>query len=210
MSSVIEICNLALNHIGAASISSLSESSVEAEKCNAIYEQCRDMVLSAHDWNFAHKEEELALLTTTFTGWTYAYGYPSGCLVFRSIMDTSLIGSGSYLEWQRDTIQQAGKVQYKIVNNDTLNEKAILTEMVNAEGVWTARVEDTTMFSMPFVEALSFKMADYLAYPIKGDLQLKEAMTKLYLLTLSQAKAFNSNEDEMMPQEINVLDVARG
>ena len=51
MSSVVDICNSALNQIGASNIISLTEDSKAARVCNQRYEFVRDSVFRAHPWN---------------------------------------------------------------------------------------------------------------------------------------------------------------
>lgn len=51
----IQICNLALSFAGASGISSLADTSPQADECNNFYEIDRDVVLADHDWDFARK-----------------------------------------------------------------------------------------------------------------------------------------------------------
>lgn len=60
MASVVEICNRALQKLGAARITSLTQDSVEARACNACYEVLRDAELRAHTWSFAITRATLA------------------------------------------------------------------------------------------------------------------------------------------------------
>ncbi len=60
MASEVEICNRALQIIGAKRITSLTEDSVNARACNAAYAVLRDAELEAHPWNFAIERAELA------------------------------------------------------------------------------------------------------------------------------------------------------
>lgn len=59
MASEVEICNRALQKLGAKRITSLTQDSVNARACNASYEAVRDKVLRCHIWNFAIKRAEL-------------------------------------------------------------------------------------------------------------------------------------------------------
>jgi len=60
------ICNSALLKIGASTIVSLSDSSVEAEACNEQYTKLRDELLRSHPWNFAMKRVFLGTDNFTF------------------------------------------------------------------------------------------------------------------------------------------------
>ena len=65
MASVVDICNLALAHLGDdATISSIDppEGSAQAEHCKRFYTSARDTLLQLHPWNFASKRIALAEL----------------------------------------------------------------------------------------------------------------------------------------------------
>lgn len=64
MASVTEICNRALQHLGAKRISSLSEDSTNARACNTAYEAVRDAELRKHPWSFAIDRASLAASAT--------------------------------------------------------------------------------------------------------------------------------------------------
>ena len=51
MPSVVEICNEAMDLLGAATITSLDENSKEARLCNRRFSTVRDAVLRSHPWN---------------------------------------------------------------------------------------------------------------------------------------------------------------
>lgn len=60
MASDVDICNRALQKLGAKRISSLSQDSTNARSCALAYPIVRDKLLRAHFWNFAIKRAELA------------------------------------------------------------------------------------------------------------------------------------------------------
>ena len=70
MASVVQICNSALNQLGAASITALTDNSKNARLCNARYETIRDAVYRSHPWNCLIKRQQLAQDTAT-----PAYGF---------------------------------------------------------------------------------------------------------------------------------------
>ena len=65
MASKVEICNLALQNVGANSITSLVEGTAEANECSLRYDTARLALLNMHIWNFAVKRAQLARLTAT-------------------------------------------------------------------------------------------------------------------------------------------------
>lgn len=60
MASVVGVCNSALQKLGAARITSLSDDSKNARACNAAYERVRDALLRRHTWSFSIKRAQLA------------------------------------------------------------------------------------------------------------------------------------------------------
>lgn len=60
MASVVEICNRALQKLGAKRISDIDEDSINARACKACYETLRDALLEAHPWSFAIQRFSLA------------------------------------------------------------------------------------------------------------------------------------------------------
>lgn len=58
--SVVGICNRALQKLGAARITSLSEDSVNARACNTAWEACRLAELRKHPWSCAIQRASLA------------------------------------------------------------------------------------------------------------------------------------------------------
>ena len=58
--SVVDICNSALQRVGASSILSLSDNSPEARACTVAYDSNRRDELRKHSWNFALKRAVLA------------------------------------------------------------------------------------------------------------------------------------------------------
>ncbi len=60
MPSVVDICNEAMDLLGAATITSLTENSKEARLCNRRFETVRDSVLRSHPWNVAIVRTDIA------------------------------------------------------------------------------------------------------------------------------------------------------
>ena len=88
MASVVEICNNALNQLGASTILSLTEDSKNARLCNARYESIRNAVFRSHTWNCLMARQEIAADTATpVWGWANQFTLPSDCLRVITISD---------------------------------------------------------------------------------------------------------------------------
>ena len=60
MASVVNMCNSALNLLGASTISSLTEDTKNARLCNQRFTPIRDRVFRSHNWNCLIKRVQLA------------------------------------------------------------------------------------------------------------------------------------------------------
>lgn len=91
MASAVSICNLALYHLGVASISSLTENTKPARACNAIYEDQRDQLLRRYPWNFAVTRTTLAALASPTPAYDYSdyFQLPADCLRLLEVKDDS-------------------------------------------------------------------------------------------------------------------------
>ena len=88
MASVVDICNGALNQLGASTILSLTEDSKNARLCNSRYTQVRDALFRTHPWNCLQTRLELAASSDSPAwGFTYAYTLPANCLRLLRVLD---------------------------------------------------------------------------------------------------------------------------
>jgi len=181
MSSKVEICNLALNHIGQIQIDSLIERSEAAKRCNLVFDSARDQVLRAHAWTFAGATIALAALSEVTTDWSFCYAYPSDCLFVRQV----------YGEGMKKDPQPA---KYDLGLSPDTRAKAILTDVEAAYCDYTVRVENTEAFDGSFVDALSWKIAALIAQPLTGNAGLADVMARNYMQAIEDAKRTNKSE----------------
>jgi len=207
----VGICNLALSHLGSYSIQSFTESTKEAQFCDAVYEPVRDSMLRDFDWNFATKREALALLTTTYSGYDYAYAYPSDCLKAIKIYNanTGYSMSGSFYDASL-TYSSPNKIEFEIAINDNLNQKIVLTNEGDAELFYTAKVTNVNLYDPLFVTAFSYSLAAELALALKGSTKMQEELTQLARLYGYKAQATNANESYLKPKISSSLQDSRG
>jgi len=169
----VDICNLALQMLGAASITGLppSDTSTNAKACNACYEKLRDKELRVNRWGFAKRRVVLAPdATAPAFDFLYAFSWPSDCL--RPLRPQNR----NDCDWQFEN--------KKILTNDgdTLNL------------VYIARVTDPNNFDAAFVEALAAKMAWHMCEAITQSNTKKADALKAYDRIIAEAKLANSIE----------------
>lgn len=168
MSSEVEICNLALSHLGdGATVASINppEGSAQAEHCQKWYPIARNALLAMHDWSFATTRALLAELANTQPQWPHAYARPTDCLKVLSILPSGGTGACS---------------QAFITETDALGNQIILTEQPDAVARYTRLVTDTSKFSPLFTDTLGWYLSTYLAGPVvKGDSAVKVARSNM-------------------------------
>lgn len=153
MTSVVQICNLALAKIGSDSfITSIDEDTKSARHCKIFYEPIRDSLLRSHLWRFARKQYQLAplVIEPLFDG-GYYFQMPDDCL--RVVMPDEEYFM-SYGRWS--------------VEGDKILADTSVLQIVGID-----RVSDPAKFDPIFVEALATRIAHELAMPIAQSESLK-------------------------------------
>lgn len=177
MASEVDICNLALGHLGdAANLQSINppDGSAQAEHCQRFYPIARDSLLEMHDWSFATRRASLALLSTNpASSWLYAYAQPAGMLNAISVLDPNttddtsvgVVVSSNMYEVPIPTVGVYATQPYTMEILDDGTE-IVLTNQANAVLRFVRRVTDTNKFSPLFLECLTWSLAGMLAGPV--------------------------------------------
>ena len=172
MPSVVEICNLALAHIGQGSINSLDEESAQAEQCNLFYTNTRDKLLRQFPWNFSTQSILLALVDTTIPGWDYVYQHPATALWIRKV-------------YTADDTDPEIPNEYEITSTGT--EKYVCCDIEDAYAKCTIKVEDPTLYDPAFVDVLAYKLALDLIMPLTESSSRTQEIMQKYQYALSEA-----------------------
>lgn len=198
MASVVQLCNMALSHIGSdARVTSISppDGSVEAGHCATFYDLARTELLEPGSWAFSLKRAALGALTNTSEAWAYAYAKPSDCMRPLRILRPSM----GVTVFKQDTvyahIDDRDSAQFDVEGD------VIYCNEPNAVLVYVQDATDTTKFTPSFTAALSFLLAGYLAGPIiKGNegARLGDAMRQraFNAADLSAAASANASSAE--------------
>lgn len=207
MASEVDICNIALSHLGDnATIASINppEGSVQAEHCQRFYPIARDTLLEMHSWNFATKRIRLNSITesgayTNPTEWNYVYQLPADCNTVIGVLpkgasdDYSENGAGEY---------STQKYQLEVIST---GEKVIRSDTKDAELRYVAWVTDTTKFSSLFTMALTWNLASLLAGAvIKGDAGSAEGKRCAQMMAtwLGEARSADAKQRNIKPNHI--------
>jgi hypothetical protein len=185
MASEVQICNLALSHLGnRGRIASISptDGSAESDYCASFFSLVRNELLEAADWNFARKRVALALVASVSDAWAYSYALPSDCMVPRRILTDGATSK------ENDSAAFA------------IEGLALLTDKQNAVLVYTRPIVDAGLFSPSFVTAMSYLLASYLAGPIikGGDgANVSAKFREVAAGLVATAAAHDANHSEM-------------
>lgn len=211
MASVVDICNLALSHVGdQANVSSIDppEGSAQSEHCARFYPIARDSLLEMAYWNFTARRVDLALVTMNWPEWQYAYALPADLLNVMGVLPHDAADDYSTRFVPTDTpdfahnyspVISAGRYvpQPYTVETQADGTSVLFTNVENAVLRYNAYVTDPTQFSPLFTMALTWHLASMLAGPIiKGAEGAAEGKRCVQMMTgyLSQAKVSDGNQ----------------
>ncbi len=169
MASVVQICNSALNQLGASSITALTENSKNARICNERYETIRDAVYRSHPWNCLVKRVQLAQDSDTPAwGFTYQYTLPSDCLRVLQIKDYNS--------------------DYKVEG------RKLLIDESEVYLIYLAIETDVNQLDILLRETISAALAQDISYAITSNLQVAKLMAEKYQAKLSEARHTDASE----------------
>lgn len=171
--SVIEICNNALNDLGEEAIASLADNTKAARLCNQRWPAVRDAVLRAHPWNCALAQAELAASAAP-AGWQYgsAFPLPADCLRVLSVCR----GGSDVRAWE----VQAARI--------------LCDEAGPLQVLYVRRIDDPRLFDPLLCEALTARLCATLAYPITASTALAQSFWAAYADKLREARGVDARE----------------
>tara|TARA_A100000171_G_C2107118_1_gene132910 strand:+ start:112 stop:708 length:597 start_codon:yes stop_codon:yes gene_type:complete len=182
MSSVVDICNEAMDLLGAATISSLTENSKEARLCNRKFSISRDTVLRAHPWNAAIARAELAADSTPPAfGFSKQFQLPTDpyCLRVLSYWNTNVNNDLAAYDSNR-MFKIEGR---KILSNDDA-----------CKIIYISRLTNTEDYDALLSTSIAHRLAADTAYAITGSNSVAQQMFNLYESRLKEAKGVDSME----------------
>ena len=191
MASVVDICNSALNLLGASTITTLTEDSKNARLCNQRYEPIRNRTFRSHAWNFATKRVELAKDSTApVVEYANQFTLPSDCLRVLKIHT----GTTDSIKSTIDYVVEGRKVK---------------TDEGTVFLVYIALITDPNEYDTYFNEALSAALAADLAYAITNNATLSNNYQAIADERLREARFVDATENSLGTVESNEFTDAR-
>ncbi len=168
-SGAVEICNLALSHLGDGQfITSLDDDSEQARRCKDFYPMALKSLLQRYTFQFACKRVALTEITSEWPQWQYAYVRPADVLRPLHVLPPDAIDDFGRLA-RSDWPTMGGERQMRMPLPPFETElgadgvPVILTNQESAVLRYVANVTDTRQFSPLVKLALSHELASYLA-----------------------------------------------
>ena len=179
MASIVDICNSALNLLGASTISALTEDSKNARLCNQRFEPVRNRVFRSHNWNCLITRIQLAQDTTgPVVEYTYGYTLPTDCLRVLKIHNGTT-----------DSIES--NLDYKVEG------RKIVTNEGTIYLVYIALDTDPNTYDSYLAESISHQLAADLCYAITNNSTLANNYMARADERLREARFIDSTENAL-------------
>lgn len=180
MASQVDICNMALTSLGHKTITSLTEATETARKCNIYYQQAVDAVLRAYPWNCAMARASLVrLVDTPAFGFAYKYALPQEPYCLRALQ------------------LEEKYMKFKVEG------RTLLCDYSSAKLLFIKRIVAAEMDPL-LVDAVAARLAAELAYPLANSHTLQANMWKVYETKVHEAAVCDAQEGT--PDDIEVED----
>lgn len=174
MASDVDICNIALNALGASNIISLTEDSKAARLCNQRYTFVRDSVFRNHPWNCLIQRTSLAQdADAPAFQFAFSYTLPADPFCLR-VLDVEN--------------EELGSIVYVIEGRKLLTDESAINLR------YVGLVTDPNQYDSLLIETLAAALASELAYPIANSNTLQTQLYQLYLEKLRAARYVDATE----------------
>lgn len=188
--SSIEIINRALIKIGEPPIASIKQAP-NGESWGYVYEDMKKMLLSSHYWRFAIKRAVLSRLDEKSDAeeFDYVYAIPSDCLQLMKV-------GVSYKRPNLSDYVFMPDVRYSIEGG-----KILSNESKKLSISYIANIDNTSLFSKLFREALISRIAAEMSVRLTQKTQIKETLDREFAYFLDMASSKNEilRDIETMP-----------
>ena len=175
MGSKVDLANEALLLLGANTITSFTDNDSNAVLVNRFYDSERDALLRSHRWNCAVTTANLASLADTpIIDWEFKFTLPTDPYCLR-VLDVRTVTGDIKLDF-------------------AIQGRELLTEESAIDITYIQRLEDTMLYDSLLYQALVFRMAWKLAFPVTRSNTVMQQMAQLYDAIVRDAREVDSQE----------------
>ena len=189
MTSKTDIYNMALNELGISSpiTNATIKTDSKAIILNSFYENARDEVLKAFDWNFAESFRELtpSIEKCLDPRFLFMFDYPQDCLSAREIFEI-------------DGDKQKKKFR---LSSDSAGRKVILANQENIVLRYTRRITTESMFDSEYCSALALYLAGLAGKSLTGSEQKADSALKKYWDRVRLSQIANAGEGQEVDED---------
>lgn len=165
---------MALIKLGASTITSLTDGTDTANKCNTLFDDVSDYVMADGAWTACTTRAALAQLTSTPAfEYSYEYNLPTNPYCLKVLAVNDIV---------------TGDIGYNIEG------RKLLSDSTGVKIKYLARIKDTESWGPHLTNAIVHRLAAELAYPLTGSLQTAEAMFGLYQQALNEGLAADGQQ----------------
>jgi hypothetical protein len=184
MATKLEICNLALQNVGANSIDSLNEGTPEANACVVRYDTTRKALLEMNPWNFATKRILLAATSVSpLYGFSKQYVLPADYIRLVSTKEEE-VGGAVMSPISPTLLPDDYRIEIAQDGNRVL---------LSADDVKSIRYvfdqTDESKFSATFVELFARLLGANIAYRVTNSKSMKELELRIFKAELTTSLA---------------------
>ena len=173
MTTSIDIANRALILLGGREITSFMDNTNEAKIAKNLYKSARDYVLRSYPWASLKKRKDLVeLADNPVSGFAHQYQLPNESI---RVLEVHSTGKVRPSDWE--------------VNGDL-----ILTDAKPVSIVYLAGNLPESKYSTQLVEALVYRLASEMAYPMTGNNTAQVNFAALFNQVLEEARTTDSLE----------------
>ena len=185
MASVVDICNSALNLLGASTISALTDDTKNARLCNQRYEPIRNRIFRSHSWNCLVKRVQLAKDSASpVVEFANQFTLPSDCLRVLKIHNGVTDSIKSDMEY---------RIEGRKIKT---NEGTIFL-------IYVAENTDPNIYDMNLQEAISHQLAADIAYAVTNNATLANQYMQRADERLKEARFIDATENSVSQIEAN-------
>ncbi len=173
------IFKMACLHIKQKPINDPDEATIPAQYLSIFWDLALEATLQAHDWDFAHRRLTLAVHDDDPPDdWGYRYDFPADCIQPLSIA--------------KEIRAHRSPIAFKVELSVDASEKTILTDQEDAILEYTRRVTNPAIFTAQFAEALSYRLAAYVALSVAGKADYEQKCLQAFAQSIRLASMFDA------------------